>query len=176
MVEKTEPAKPLSDGLKFRTRWTIARYRGDFKSEAEAIAKGAKPYLVTVVEGNLGLNEGITELLNLITGTGSPTAWNNANARIGVGNSNTAASPTQTGLQGASKAFKAMDSGYPSVTNQTATFKATFGTSEGNFAWEEGTVVNAADDSGKNLNRKVTSQGTKTSSDTWIATMEITVA
>ncbi|GAH87578.1 unnamed protein product, partial [marine sediment metagenome] len=74
------------------------------------------------------LNEGINEMWNLICGAAA-TAYNNTNARIGVGNGSTpAAEATQTGLQGASTEFKAMEGGNPtSGTNQKAVFKSSFG-------------------------------------------------
>jgi hypothetical protein len=141
-------AKALSKGISFNKAITLAEEK----------------YLGTeVFEGNLGLNEGIAELIDIICGLGTPTKWDNTNARLGVGNSNVAADPTQTALQGATKTFKAMDTGYPQRSAQTAEWRATFGSAEGNHAWEEFTVVNAADDTGDNLNRKVESKGTKVS-------------
>jgi len=122
----------------------------------------------------VALNEGLQELIDIICGLGTPIKWDASNARLGVGNSNTAADPSQTGLLGANKAFKGMDTGYPAMSSQTAEWRATFGTSEANFAWEEYTVVNAADDSGKNLNRKVESKGTKVSGETWTLSLKIT--
>jgi hypothetical protein len=99
----------------------------------------------------------------------------NSNARLGVGDSNTAEAASQTGLQAATnKTFKAMDSGYPQRSGQTAEWRATFGSSDANYAWEEYTVVNAADDAGVNLNRKVSSKGTKASGETWTLSLQIT--
>jgi len=127
-----------------------------------------------IFKDNVGLNEGLQELIDIICGIGTPTKWDNTNARLGVGNSNTAADPTQTALQGASKTFKAMDTSYPQKSGQTAEWRATYGTTEGNHAWEEYTVVNAADDTGKNLNRKVESKGTKASGESWTLSLKIT--
>ncbi|MCW4046042.1 MAG: hypothetical protein NWE99_00555 [Candidatus Bathyarchaeota archaeon] len=124
-------------------------------------------------EANIALNEGLQELIDIICGLGTPTKWDNANARLGVGNSNTAESASQTGLQGASKTFKAMDTGYPQRSGQTAEWRATFGSADANYAWEEYTVVNAADDTGKNLNRKVASKGTKSSGETWTLSLQV---
>jgi hypothetical protein len=125
-------------------------------------------------EDNIALNEGLGELIDIICGLSAPTKWDNSNARLGVGNSSAAESATQTGLQGTSKAFKAMDSGYPQRSNQTAEWRATFGDGEGEFAWEEFTIVNAADDTGKNLDRKVTSKGTKAAGESWTLSLKIT--
>ena len=121
------------------------------------------------------LNEGLQELIDVICGLGSPTIWDNSNARLGVGDSNVAADPSQTGLQAASnKTYKAMDATYPQRSDQTAEWRATFGSADANYAWEEYTVVNAASDTGKNLNRKVSSKGTKSSGETWTLSLQIT--
>ena len=121
------------------------------------------------------MNEGLQELIDVICGLGTPTKWDNANARLGVGDSNAAESATQTGLQAATnKTYKAMDATYPQRSNQTAEWRATFGSSEANYAWEEYTVVNASSDTGKNLNRKISSKGTKASGETWTLSLQIT--
>ena len=132
-----------------------------------------KPCEVIEMEGNLLLNEGIDEMWDLITGAGG-TAYNNTNARIGVGNGTAAAAATQTGLQGGSTAFKAIEASYPTSTSQKATFRSSFGSSEGNFAWEEWTVDNGAT-ADKNLNRKVESLGTK-SGGTWTLEVSVTLS
>jgi hypothetical protein len=166
---------PMREVLKaIRKKWTIEKFHGDFKTREEAMKAGA-PFGKLEFEGNLLLNEGINAIWTLICG-GSETAYNNANARIGVGNSNAAADASQTALQGASTAFKAMDATYPTyATSQKATFRSTFGSTEGNFAWEEITVDNGSS-ANKNLNRKVQSMGTKAAGTTWVATLEITLS
>ncbi len=167
-MEKTE------EKIGFKSAWRIDKFRDPKGEIAKALQAGisieeaVEKFKQAVIgaermEGNVGLNEGLGELIDIICGLGTPVKWDNANARLGVGNSNVAADPTQTGLQGATKTFKAMDTGYPQRSNQTAEWRATFGSAEGNHAWEEYTVVNAADDTGKNLNRKVESKGTKVS-------------
>jgi hypothetical protein len=67
-----------------------------------------------------------------------------------------------------------MDTNYPARTGQTAEWRATFGSGDANYAWEEYTVVNASSDSGKNLNRKTASKGTKSSGETWTLSLQIT--
>jgi ssRNA-specific RNase YbeY (16S rRNA maturation enzyme) len=127
------------------------------------------------INANLALNEGLGELIDLICGLGAPTKWDNSNARLGVGDSNTAEAAAQTGLQATTnKTYKAMDETWPQRSNQTAEWRATFGSSEANFSWQEYTVVNAADDTGKNLNRKVSDKGTKSSGETWTLSLQIT--
>lgn len=103
------------------------------------------------------------------------TAFNNANARIGVGDSSTAFAAGQTDLQApANKLRKAMDATYPQRAANVLTFRATFGTGEANFAWNEWGVFNAAS-AGQMLNRKVESLGTKTSTQTWQLTVDLTL-
>ena len=103
------------------------------------------------------------------------TAFNNANARIGVGDSSTAFAAGQTDLQApANKLRKAMDAAYPSRAANVLTFRATFGTAEANFAWNEWGVFNAGA-AGQMLNRKVESLGTKTSAQTWQLTVDLTL-
>lgn len=131
-----------------------------------------------VFPGNLLLNEGINELFTLICGTGA-VKWDNGNAYMGVGDSATAADATQTALQAASnKLYKAMDTSYPTYgSSQKGTWRSTYGSADANWAWNEITVSNTSGgDTGKNLNRKVQSMGTKASGSTWIATLEITLA
>lgn len=142
-----------------------------FTPDAEA---GRAPDSVERVQGNLLLNEGIDILIALICAIGSETAYDNTNAQLGVGNDNTAAAAAQTDLQGGSTAWKAMDVTYPQDDgSQGAVWKSTFGSSEGNFAWEEVSVRNGAT-ADENLNRKVSSLGTKGSGTTWTLQLTIT--
>ena len=104
----------------------------------------------------------------------SPTPYNNANAYIGVGNGTTAFSADQTDLQGVSKLRKAMDAGYPTRATNTLTFKATFGTADANWAWNEWGIFNAAT-GGTMHNREVESLGSKTSSVTWVFQVNISL-
>ena len=114
-------------------------------------------------------------LASLAVGAGG-TAFNNANSYIGVGDSTTAYAFTQTDLQAATNKFrKAMDATYPQVAANVHTFRATFGTAEANFAWQEWGVFNASS-AGTMMNRKVESLGTKTSSQSWQFTVTITLS
>ena len=105
----------------------------------------------------------------------SVTEFNNANARLGVGDSTTAFAATQTDLQAATNVLrKAMDATYPTRATNVLTFKATFATGDANFAWQEWGVFNAGT-GGTMMNRKVESLGTKTSSQSWALTATLTV-
>jgi len=134
---------------------------------------------LTEFEGNNLLNAGITRLLNLLVVAGGQ-GYDNTHARIGVGDSTTAFNATQTDLQASSnKFYQLMDSTYPSVSAQTATFRSTFGTSDGNYAWQEWVIdVGTANNStgvAPALNRRVVSLGTKASG-SWTLTVTITIS
>lgn len=176
-----------SDKVCWKAQWRIDKFKDPDDAIArklqagmpvqEAISLYAKAYICTEkFEANVALNEGLQELIDIICGLpGPPTKWDNSSARLGVGDSNAAENATQTGLQAATnKAYKAMDTSYPTRTNQTAEWRATFGSSDANYAWEEYTVVNGPNDAGKNLNRKTSSKGTKTSGETWTLSLQIT--
>ena len=168
-MERKEAAKWLCRFELSKYREDIEKYRGN---EVE-FRRLFEPYDVVSGEGNCLLNSGIDEMWDLITGD-STNHFNNAGTQIGVGDSNTAASASQTDLQASSnKTYKGMDSGYPTSTSQKATFKASFGASEANYAWNEWVVKQAT--SGKCLNRKVDSLGTK-SGGTWTIQVDITLA
>jgi len=141
----------------------------DFMERGERFA-----FESVVIEDNLLLNEGINNIWTLICG-GSATAYNNANARLGVGDDNTAAAATQTGLVAATnKLYVAMDGGFPTYgTSQQAVFKSTFGSAQANYAWNEFCVDNGAA-AGLDINRKVSAQGTKASGQSWALTLTIT--
>ena len=169
----------MQETINMSKKWTICRYLSDNDringNLPKTIIDGAGNVLPGKSEfnGNVMLNEGIAALLNLLTGA-AETAYSNANAYLGVGESTTAAAASQTGLQGATKTYKAMESGYPSISGQTVTFKSVFGANDANNAWQEFTVVNASTDAGDNLNRKVDNQGTKASGQSWTLDLAIT--
>jgi hypothetical protein len=116
---------------------------------------------------------GVNALAQTVIGQG--TFFNNANAKIGVGNGTTAFAVSQTDLQGTSKIRKGMDAGFPTVAAPVVTFKSTFGPNEANFAWNEWGIFNAAT-GGVMLNRVVESNGTKQSNQTWVLEVAVTFA
>ena len=136
---------------------------------------GLPPDEVVEVPDNLLVNEGIGELLDLLCGLGSPTVFGTG-SYIGVGDGTTAAAAADTVLAGSNKDYQAMESGYPQRANQTVTWRAIWGSTEGNFAWQEWTVANGNSGSSKNLNRKVAPLGTKGSGSSWTLTVTITVS
>jgi hypothetical protein len=178
----------VKDKASWQTRWeltkfydpkgVIAKNLREGSSMTEVMEQYKDAFLgVTEWQKNLALNEGLGELLDLILGLGSPVKWDNTHAYIGVGDSSTTEAATQTGLQASTnKTFKAMDTGYPQRNGQTAEWRATFGPDDANYHWQEYTVTNASDDTGKNLNRKVTDKGTKESGETWTLSVQITLS
>ena len=160
----------------WRCHYKVSKYHQDiepYRGREAQFHNLFKPYEVIEGEGNCLLNSGIDEMWDLITGavSGASHIFDNAHAQIGVGDSDTAANATQTDLQAASnKTYKGMEDGYPTSTSQKATFKASFGSDDANYAWKEWVVKQST--SGKCLNRKVDSLGTK-SSGTW--TLEVTI-
>lgn len=166
-----------------KREWFIRKFDalGDVSSDEVARRHfagddGFDPFEVVHVKGNVLLNEGITEALNLIGGIAA-TAFSNANAYLGVGDSATAESAAHTGLQAATnKLYKAMEATYPQVSGQTITWRAVFGSTDANWAWNEFSVSNTNSDTGDNINRKVSAQGTKASGQTWTLDLQITLS
>lgn len=144
---------------------------------------GLAPYETIHETGNLLVYGGGSALWDLFIGAGNVSAFNNANAYLGVGDSSTAAAATQTDLQASTnKHREAMDATYPlhtdgtgSSSNAQVTFKSTYETGDANFTWQEWAIFNAST-SGRMLNRKVFSGGTKTSSDSWALTITLTLS
>lgn len=188
----------VKTNMQLKAEWVITKFRGLNPKEETLLKYGApieqfasriyateraRPDILFTINRQLfehfrqmqiGLNEGLAELIDIIIGAGTPVKWDNTNAYIGVGDSNTAANSSQTGLLAVTnKLYKAMDATYPQRTSQTASWRSTFGSADANWAWEEYTVSNTNSDSGKNLVRKVESKGTKASGETWVLTLSI---
>lgn len=170
----------------YRAVWQVLKYNRDINDyrkpdgslDYERFFAENEPYEVLEFEGNLLLNNGINVLWQLAIGATGVTPFNNANAYLGVGDSSTAPSASQTGLLGTNRFFKGMDSGYPSVSGTTCTWQATYGGTEANFAWNEAGVANGNNPptSGTLLNRLVQSMGTKQSGQTWTLRLSITLS
>lgn len=193
----------MIDTIGYKVHWQVEKFRWDdlgmspgrggddrvFELERLVIPRcdpsvvlGA-PYEVLDGERNLLMYGGASALWDRLTeGTPTVTEFDNTNAYLGVGDSSTAAAATQTDLQAATnKSRKAMQATYPNHTDGTASgnascsFKSSWDTSSGNFAWNEWALFNASS-SGRMFSRKVVSLGTKTSSDTWTLTVTYTIA
>lgn len=190
------------DGLRWSVHALVEKWNGD---QAEWVGRralrdfgaprpladhfahyGVAPEDIAESPGNLLTTAGLTRLTSLWTAGGGQAMTNTA-TRIGVGNGTTAAAIGDTDLSAASgssnRFFMTMDATYPSVSGGVVTAKATFGGSDGNFAWQEwcidigtptvssGTTVNA-----NMVNRKVVSLGTKVSPAVWAFTVTITIS
>lgn len=110
-----------------------------------------------------------------IMNDGPPTPYDNSNAYLGVGDSNTAFDAAQTDLQAATNKFRqGMEASYPQLATNVLTFRSVFGTSDANFDWEEWGIFNDAA-AGTMLTRKAESLGTKANTQSWQLTVTVTV-
>lgn len=171
---KDEPNVLNMAGLSDKGNWNFKAQIQRFANDEAAIA--GESYKTTEFEKNILVNAGINVLTNLLAGGGG-TAFNNANAYIGVGDSATAAAASQTDLQAATnKLRKGMNASFPTYgTSQVIVFESDFTSAEANYAWAEFAVFNAASGATM-LNRKTSTEGTKTSGQTWRVTITITIS
>ncbi len=125
---------------------------------------------------NIFVNLGMAEVWKLVTAQ-SGTAFSNANANLGVGDSNAAPAVAQTDLQAATnKLRKAMNATYPNApVNGLEQWQSDFTSAEANYSWQEFAVFNAAA-AGTMLNRSISNQGTKISGQTWRLTYSFTLS
>lgn len=182
--------------------WRVAAHVDKYDEDQAAYARGVTGRLVlsgdemaSIVgapsdiadsNGNLLLTAGLNRLTSLLI-AGGGQAITNTSARLGVGNSSTAAAVSQTDLQASAGSgnrwFQIMDPTYPAQADGVVTLKSSFGTADGNFAWNEwGVDVGAPTVSSGNavaallFNRKVESFGTKVSGAIWALTATITLS
>ncbi len=143
-------------------------------------ALGVEIIDITEFKGNLLVNQGIQRTEDLLIAV-SVQAYDNTHCRLGVGNSATAATATDTDLNAAAgssnRQFVVMDSTFPSRASQTLSFKATHTTGLSNFHWQEwgldNGVANGTTVTANFLNHKVTDLGTKTSAAAWAFTVTL---
>lgn len=169
-----------------QTAWLTERL-GRPPVAADFEAARIDPYAVTTVERNLLTTAGLTRITSLIT-AGGGQALTNTSGRIGVGNGAGTAAVGDTDLSAAAGSanrwFQVFDATYPSTSAGVITCRSTFGTADGNHAWNEfgidigtptvssGNTVNAT-----LLNHKTSiAQGTKASGQTWVATATVTLS
>lgn len=187
-------AIPISDSARAHTVWGVRRYSrlqtddarralGREPTELDFAALGIEPYSVSEVVGNLVTTAGWGRLTTLANaGTGNLVA--STTARVGAGNGTGTAAAGDTDLSAAAGStnrwFQTCTVSVP-ASNQLQ-FVATFGTADGNFAWNEfgidigtATVTSSAVVNAVLLNHKTSiAQGTKASGQTWTATATIT--
>lgn len=170
------------ENVEWRVKVRVDKYLGDDLDN--------EPVETVESEGNLLMYGGASCLWESLIGNGTGTAgqtltfFNNGNAALGVGDSTNVAAATQTDLQAATnKLRKGMVATYPQHSDGVVSgaasivFQSSFATSEANFAWQEWGIFNSPTAAtGRMLNRKVESLGTKTSSFSWVLTVTITLA
>lgn len=187
---------PIADVSFGTTVWTIdrwseydttylTRHLGRNPVSDDFHKYGIKSYLTTEVVGNLITNAGWTRLMNLLTNQGATQALDATHTRIGVGNSNTAEAYTDTDLgasAGSTNRWFQPVTGAGTLGTRTLAFAASFGSADGNFAWNEfGLDVTSGVAAGGNtvgvllFNHKAgIAQGSKVLGQTWSATATIT--
>jgi hypothetical protein len=156
---------PDIEKVRFKGVWRIEKF-WHRKSGRRLIDAQEFPNLVTNVGGAL--------MLDLLAAAGG-TAFNNANAYIGIGDSTTAAAVGQTDLQAATnKLRKAMDATFPSRSGQVMTYKSTFATTDANYAWNEIGLFNASSTGTMFSRAVIASPFTKTSALSVVSTYTLT--
>jgi hypothetical protein len=182
-----------SDTVTEKARLTIQRW--DEEQTRRAVAAGIlepgpedfarlgiAPYDVSVVEDNLLTTAGIGRFVTLLN-AGTGNVLSSTTARVGLGNGAGTAAIGDTDLSAAvGSANRWFQTCTVTTPSNVVTAVATFGTADGNFAWNEwgidigtatvtsGNTVNAV-----LFNHKTSiAQGTKASGQTWTATATVT--
>ena len=169
-----------------QTAWVAAKSGVLVPQHADFLAAGVKPFDTADDEGNLLTTVGLNRITSLIIGAGGQALTNTA-ARLGVGNGAGSAAVGDTDLGAAAGSsnrwFQVMDATYPQQSNGVITFKATWATGDGNFAWNEWgvdvgtpTVTSGATVNSPLVNHKTSAAlGTKASG-SWVLTVTITLS
>ncbi len=167
--------------------WLLARLPGQRAPQRADFARfGITPDDVAEAERNLITTAGLTRITSLIIAGGGQAATNTS-ARLGAGDGSTAAAVGDTDLSAAAGSthrwFQVMDATYPQAAAGVLTFRGTFASADGNFAWNEwGVDIGTPTVSSGNtvaatlLNRKVASLGTKVSGAVWTLTATLTLS
>ena len=152
-----------------------------------------QPMCTVTSVGNLMTRQGKKRLMDRFVSTAAIQVLDATHCRIGVGDSNTAAADTDTDLGAASgsahRQFQLVDTAPTSGSGANSgvlTVVATFGTSVANFHWLEwgidggsasGTTVTTEGNTTPGLiNHKVVDLGSKTSAQSSVFTVTITVS
>lgn len=183
-----------TDSIKWNPVLTIQRYSEDDTArltaklgrapQSEDFLAHSVPADDSSVAGNLLTTAGIGRLITAVT-AGTGNLISSTTARVGTGNGAGSAVIGDTDL-GASAGSSNRWFQTCTVTSPSnvLTFVATFGTADGNYAWNEwgvdigtATVTSAATVNAVLLNHKTSiAQGTKASGQSWVATATITLS
>lgn len=164
------------------THTILRKFYGDWTAEGIAEGLAGDPYEVIESDGNMLITAGILVMLTGLIG-GAITPYSAANARIGIGDSTTAAAASQTDLQAAANKVRvAMDAGWPKLgvagglNDNQVQFQSTMGAGVAEWAggWQEFAVFNAAA-AGAMFNRKVENKGVKAAGTTWQFQVTVTI-
>lgn len=167
------------DGLAWSASWRLEKREGGAKElglTPEEFKAQVEPFEVIEFDGNAVPDIGGAAIWDLVTGLATYTAFDAANAQLGVGDSATVFDHTDTDLKAlVNKIRKGMNGGYPTYTNMVVQFQADFDPGEGTWTWNEvGTFNDPA--AGQMLNRKVAALGTKGAGATWTLTLTVTLS
>jgi hypothetical protein len=188
-----------TDGLRWKAEAFVDKWNEDktqyvqretgvyAPAAAEFIRLGVDPDDQAYCADNLVVTAGLNRVGDLIIAAGGQ-APTNTSARIGAGNGAGTAAVGDTDLSAAAGSanrwFQIMDATFPSRAGAVLSFKSTFGTADGNFAWNEWgidigtpTVTSGATVNATLLNHKTSAAlGTKASGATWAFTVTITLS
>lgn len=103
------------------------------------------------------------------------TAFDNANAYVGVGDGDAGFNSSHTDLQGSHKLRRGMKTGKPDQTNNQMVFEARFLEADATFHWKEGAIFNH-ESSGIMMNRFLDDQGVKPADEIWDYEITVTVS
>lgn len=185
---------PLGDKLGWQCNWLLRKYDEKATRKAEKVygyapkdedfwELGLQAFEERLTRGNSLTTAGLGRIATLLNaGTGNLIA--STTARVGAGDGSTAFAIGDTDLSAAAgSTHRYFMTCTVTIPSNVLTFAASFGSADGNFTWSEwgidigtatvsaGTTVNAV-----LLNRKVASNGTKASGQTWTATATITIS
>jgi hypothetical protein len=167
------------DHVQWRTHWKLEKREGDgatYPGGVEAFRRDVEPFETLEWDGNALVTIGGESIWDLVIGLATYTAFDAANAYLGVGDSAAAENVAQTDLlAGVNKLRKGMNGTYPQYTGMVVTFQSDFTAAEATWTWAEVGTFNAAA-AGQMLNRKVQALGVKGAGATWTLTETITLS
>ena len=133
-----------SEHFKWCVEWVVSKFDTNEVS----------PFEVIKFKENLVLDSGAEEVLKLIGGIAGAVPFSSANARIFVGSSEKAESPSQTGVL-SPLGSASMEIGYPRVVGRNIELKVKFEEDEAIGVWKELSITNGEGSSAVALNRRV---------------------